>query len=68
MIWSEGETGEESLVNNRRLFKLLHQVMVMHCNVHTDEAPEWKIAGQTFETSLAVQLQNLGPDRHVSAI
>jgi len=52
----------------RRLFKLLHHVMVVHCNTYTDEAPQWQISAHTFETSLAVQLQNAGPDRHMGAI
>lgn len=52
----------------RRLFKLLHHVLVVHCNAYTDDAPQWKISSHTFETSLAVMLQNAGPDRQVAAI
>jgi len=38
----------------RHLFKFLYRMFVAHSNAHTDEAPSWKISGETFESTLAL--------------
>lgn len=38
----------------RHLFKFLYRLLVMHTGAHTDQAPAWKISGETFETALAL--------------
>lgn len=38
----------------RNLFKFLYRVIVAHCNSHTEAQPEWEIAKETFEATLAV--------------
>lgn len=38
----------------RHLFKFMYRVLVAHSSAHTDENPEWKIAPQTFESTLAL--------------
>jgi len=38
----------------RHLFKFMYRLLVAHCNAFTDEAPQWKISGQTFESVLAL--------------
>jgi hypothetical protein len=43
-----------SLRTPRHLFKFLYRLLVAHCNAHTDERPEWQVARETFEATLAV--------------
>jgi hypothetical protein len=38
----------------RHLFKFLYRLLVAHCNAHTDDKPEWHVARETFEATLAV--------------
>ncbi len=38
----------------RHLHKYLYQLLVSHCNAHTEEAPQWKIAKERFESELAL--------------
>jgi hypothetical protein len=38
----------------RQLFKFLYRLLVTHANTFTDEAPSWKISGETFEAVLAL--------------
>jgi hypothetical protein len=38
----------------RHLHKFLYQLLVSHCNAHTEEAPQWKIARDRFESELAL--------------
>jgi len=38
----------------RHLFQFLHQVLVAHCNAHTDDQPAWKVSSETFEAALAL--------------
>ena len=38
----------------RHLFKFMYQVLMSHCNAHTDESPDWKISSSTFESTLAL--------------
>ena len=41
----------------RNLFKFLHRTLVDHCNTYTDQAPEWVVSSQTYESALAGVLQ-----------
>ena len=38
----------------RHLFKFLYNLLVAHCNAHTDDQPCWKISSEMFESVLAV--------------
>ena len=38
----------------RHLFKFMYRLLTAHCNAHTDDQPEWKISGPTFESTLAL--------------
>jgi hypothetical protein len=38
----------------RHLFKFMYRLLVSHSSSHTDENPVWKIAPQTFESTLAL--------------
>ncbi len=38
----------------RHLFKFLYRLIVAHTNAHTDDAPAWKISGETFQSVLSV--------------
>lgn len=38
----------------RHLFKFMYRLLVAHSNAFTDEAPQWKISGPTFESVLAL--------------
>ncbi len=38
----------------RHMFKFLHRLFVAHCNTHTDRTPQWRISGETFESTLAL--------------
>ena len=38
----------------RHLFKFIYRLLIAHCNAYTDEAPEWKISSERFETVLAL--------------
>jgi hypothetical protein len=52
----------------RRLFKFLYRLLVSHCNAHTDQNPEWKIAASMFESTLALSLRDQDAfDRGVGA-
>jgi hypothetical protein len=41
----------------RNLFKFLYRVLVDHCNTHTDQAPEWIVSAQTYESALTLVLR-----------
>jgi len=48
----------------RHLFKFMYQLMVSHCNAYTDEAPQWKVTSDRFESELAVyEREHLDPRR-----
>jgi hypothetical protein len=38
----------------RHLFKFMYNLLVAHCNAHTDDQPSWKISSEMFESVLAV--------------
>lgn len=38
----------------RHLFKFMYRLIVAHCNSYTDEAPNWKISSERFESVLAL--------------
>lgn len=38
----------------RHLFKFMYRTMASHCNAHTEDQPQWRISGETFESSLAL--------------
>jgi hypothetical protein len=38
----------------RQLFKFLYRVIVAHINAYSEDAPVWKISGETFQTVLAL--------------
>ncbi len=38
----------------RHLFKFMYRLMVAHCNAYTDEAPQWQISSERFESTLAL--------------
>jgi hypothetical protein len=38
----------------RHLFKFMYRLIVAHCNAYTDEAPNWKISSERFESVLAL--------------
>jgi hypothetical protein len=38
----------------RHLFKFMFRTMASHCNAHTEEQPQWRISGETFESMLAL--------------
>ncbi|MEM7314767.1 MAG: hypothetical protein AAF497_16595 [Planctomycetota bacterium] len=38
----------------RHVFKFLYRVISEHCNRHSDNAPEYRIAGDTFESELGI--------------
>ena len=38
----------------RHLFKFMYNLLVAHCNAHTDDQPCWKISSEMFESVLAV--------------
>ena len=42
----------------RHMFKFMYRLLVAHCNAHTEQNPEWKISGQTFESTLALYLRD----------
>lgn len=72
----EDSVGESRLVSAlrslrvpRHLFKFLYRLFVTHTNAHTDEAPVWKISGETFETVLALYQRDQDAfDRGVGAV
>lgn len=52
----------------RRLFKFMYSLIAAHCNAHTDQAPNWKIAPTLFESTLALSLRDQDAfDRGVGA-
>jgi len=52
----------------RRLFKFLYSLIAAHCNAHTDQDPNWKIAPTLFESTLALSLRDQDAfDRGVGA-
>lgn len=52
----------------RRLFKFLYHLIATHCNAHTDQNPQWKIASTLFESTLALNLRDQDAfDRGVGA-
>jgi hypothetical protein len=59
--WFDASIDEARLIRSlralrvpRNLFKFLYRLLVTHTNAHTDQAPVWKISGETFETVLAL--------------
>jgi hypothetical protein len=38
----------------RHLFKFMYRLFVAHCNAYTDDAPNWKISSERFESVLAL--------------
>lgn len=52
----------------RHLFKFLYRLMITHTNAHTDDAPVWRIARETFETVLALYQRDMdAADRGLGA-
>lgn len=52
----------------RRLFKFLYTLIAAHCNAHTDQSPNWKIAPTLFESTLALSVREQDAfDRGVGA-
>ncbi len=47
----------------RHLHKFLHQLLVSHCNAHTDEEPQWTIPRERFESELALYERDLAEHR-----
>lgn len=43
----------------RHMFRFLHRMIVAHCNKHSDDDPAWKVAGDTFETELALYTRSM---------
>jgi hypothetical protein len=38
----------------RHLFKFLYRLFVAHCNAYTDDAPQWQVTSERFESVLAL--------------
>ncbi|MBX9788137.1 MAG: hypothetical protein K2Y37_04420 [Pirellulales bacterium] len=38
----------------RHMFKFMYRVLMAHANAHTEDVPVWKIAPETFESTLAL--------------
>jgi hypothetical protein len=38
----------------RHLFKFMYRLLVAHANAHTDDAPNWTISPERFESVLAL--------------
>lgn len=38
----------------RHVFKFMYQLLMTHCNSHTESNPEWRISRETFTTTWAV--------------
>ena len=47
----------------RHLHKFLYQLLVAHCNAHTDENPQWKISKERFESELALYERDMAENR-----
>jgi hypothetical protein len=47
-----------SLRTPRRLFKFLYQLVVEHCNNHTNQDPVWEIDSRTLDATLAAYLRH----------
>lgn len=47
----------------RHLHKFLYQLLVSHCNAHTNEDPKWKIAKDRFESELALYERDMMENR-----
>ena len=47
-----------SLRTPRRLFKFLYQLVVEHCNNHTNQDPVWEINAHTLDTPLSAYLRH----------
>jgi hypothetical protein len=47
-----------SLRTPRRLFKFLYQLVVEHCNQHTNQEPVWEINTRTLDSTLASYLRH----------
>ena len=47
----------------RHLHKFLYQLLVSHCNAHTDENPQWKISKERFESDLALYERDMAENR-----
>jgi hypothetical protein len=43
----------------RHLHKFLYQLLVAHCNAHTEEEPQWQISKDRFESELALYERDL---------
>lgn len=55
--------GFRSLRVPRHLHKFLYQLLVAHCNAHTDENPQWKIPKERFEAELALYERDMAEQR-----
>jgi hypothetical protein len=57
-----------SLRTPRHMFRFLFRMITTHCNAHTDSAPAWQVAPETFEAVLAVySREQASIDRGLSA-
>ncbi|MCA9215849.1 MAG: hypothetical protein KDB27_22440 [Planctomycetales bacterium] len=54
----------KSLRVPRHLHKFLYHLLVAHCNSHTDEAPDWKVSKELFESELAMYRRDLESMAH----
>ncbi len=55
--------GFRSLRVPRHLHKFLYQLLVAHCNAHTDDNPRWTIAKERFEAELALYERDMAESR-----
>ncbi len=55
--------GFRSLRVPRHLHKFLYQLLVAHCNAHTDAHPQWKIPKERFEAELALYERDMAEQR-----
>lgn len=47
----------------RHLHKFLYQLLVSHCNSHTDDHPQWRISKERFESDLALYERDMAENR-----
>ncbi len=47
----------------RHLHKFLNQLLVSHCNAHTDEDPQWQVSKERFESELALYERDMTEHR-----
>jgi hypothetical protein len=57
----------QSLRVPRHVFKFLYRVISEHCNRHSDNAPEYRIAGDTFESEMGIYKREMeSSDRNLA--